>query len=80
MSYLGNQLNCAVKLAIALMMLVGIAPLASGAPTSRPSGQGPALADLQNVERHPLDVQAGHVSVIIWIGVEPDFQCLCAGD
>jgi len=85
MSYPGNQLNCAMKLAIALTILLAIARLASAAPTSRPSDQGPALADLQNVERHPLDVQAGHVSVIIWIGVDcpisnayaPEINRLC---
>jgi len=85
MSLLGYQLNRAMKLAIAFMMLVGIVPLAYGAPTSRPSDQGPALTDLQNVVRHPLDVQAGHVSVIIWIGVDcpisnayaPEINRLC---
>ena len=85
MSHSGNQLNCAMKLAIVLILLVGIVPLAYGATTSRPSDQGPALADLQNVERHPLDVQAGHVAVIIWIGVDcpisnayaPEINRLC---
>ena len=85
MSCSGNQLNCAMKLAIALTMLVGIVPLVYGAPTSRPSDQGPSLTDLQGVLRHPLDVQAGHVAVIIWIGIDcpisnayaPEINRLC---
>lgn len=85
MSFSGNQLKCVIRLAIVLSVLVVIVLPASAAPTSRPSDEGPGLADLQNVVRHPLDVQAGHVAVIIWIGVDcpisnayaPEINRLC---